>query len=73
MSLIKDAILGKLEGWKEKLLNPAEKEALIKAVIQAIPSYDMSILKFHKGFCEEICSKMARFWWPRNGREKGIH
>ena len=54
--------MGKLEGWKENLLNPAGKEVLIKAVIQAIPSYAMSILKFPKGFCEELCSKIVRFW-----------
>lgn len=52
---IKDAIMGNLEGWKEKLLNPAGKEVLIKAVIQAIPSYAMSVLKFPKGFCEGLC------------------
>ena len=48
--------MGNLEGWKEKLLNQAGKEVLIKAVVQAIPSYVMSIVKFPKGFCKRLCS-----------------
>ena len=65
--------MGKIEGWKEKLLNQAGKEVLIKAVIQAIPSYAMAVLKFPKGFCEDLCSKVARFWWSKNDTDKGVH
>ena len=73
LSWIKDSILTKMEGWKERLLNPAGKEVLIKAVIQAIPSYAMSILKFPKTFCDSICVKIAKFWWANNSKERGIH
>ena len=73
LSWIKDAIWGEFDGWKEKLLNQAGKQVLIKAVIQAIPGYAMSVLSFPKGFCENICSRVARLWWARNGRERGIH
>ena len=38
-SLIKERIWKKLKGWKEKLLSQASHEILIKAVIQAIPTY----------------------------------
>ncbi|XP_016177845.1 uncharacterized protein LOC107620148 [Arachis ipaensis] len=34
---IQEKILDKMQGWKEKLLNQAGKEVLIKAVIQVIP------------------------------------
>ena len=71
--LIKDLIFAKMQGWKEKLLNLAGQEVLIKAVIQALPTYAMAIIKFPKRFCEEICSKIARFWWAGNGKDRGIH
>ena len=58
LSWIREAILGKLEGWKEKLLNVAGKETLIKAVIQAIPSYAMLVLCSPKKFCEDLCTKV---------------
>ena len=65
--------MAKMEGWKEKLLNPAGKEVLIKAVIQAIPTYAMSILKFPKTFCDSICARIAKFWWANSGKDRGIH
>lgn len=73
LSWIKEKIYKKLEGWKESLLNQAGKEVLIKAVIQAIPTYVMSIVRFPKNFCRKICSEIARFWWRGNRRDRGIH
>lgn len=70
---IRERILSKIEGWKEKLLNQAGKEILIKAIIQAIPSYAMSIIRFPKNFCKYICSRIAQFWWCGNGRDSGMH
>ncbi|XP_057747939.1 uncharacterized protein LOC130967135 [Arachis stenosperma] len=70
---IKEKILDKMQGWKEKLLNQAGKEILIKAVIQAIPAFAMNIIKFPKSFCREIEAAIARFWWANNGKEKSIH
>nr|XP_025703912.1 uncharacterized protein LOC112805796 [Arachis hypogaea] len=70
---IMEKVEGKIEGWKESLLNQAGKEVLIKAVIQAIPTYAMSILRFPKSFCNKLNAKIAKFWWRSQGRERGIH
>lgn len=43
-------MLAKIEGWKECLLNQARKEVLVKSVIQAIPTYAMSMIRFPKNF-----------------------
>lgn len=70
---IKDRIEMKLEGWKECLPNQAGKEVLIKVVLQAIPTFAMSMVKFPKNFCAKICYSVARFWWRSKGRNRGIH
>ena len=41
---LKERVWKKLQGWKEKLLSQAGREVIIKAVIQAIPTYTMSWL-----------------------------
>lgn len=69
---IKERILNKIQGWKGNLLNQAGKEVLIKAVLQAIPTYAMSILKFPKTFCSQMCAKIAQFWW-KGKKQRGIH
>ena len=59
---LKDKIWRRLQGWKEKLLSQVGCEVLIKAVIQAIPTYAMSCFKFPTGLCDEICP-----WQPDFG------
>jgi ribonuclease HI len=60
---IKGRIWAKLNGWKEKFLTQAGKEVLLKAVIQAIPTYTMSVFSLPKTLTKEINSIMGKFWW----------
>lgn len=51
---IKEKVWQKLQGWEEKLLSSAGREILIKAVVQAIPTYTMSCFKLPVGLCNEL-------------------
>ncbi|XP_042962485.1 uncharacterized protein LOC122296755 [Carya illinoinensis] len=62
-SIVKDRVWKKLSNWKNQFLSPSGKEVLIKAVIQAIPTYYMSVFKLPKKLSDEIASLMAKFWW----------
>ena len=63
----------KLQGWEEKLLSQAGREILIKAVVQAIPTYTMSCFKIPIGLCSEIESLVKKFWWGQRGERRKIH
>ena len=60
---IKERVWRKLQGWEGKLLSQAEREVLIKAVIQAIPTYAMGCFKLPLGLCNEIEVMVRKFWW----------
>ena len=60
---LKQRVVNKLIGCREKLLFNAEKEVLIKAVAQAVPSYTMSCFKLPNTLCEELTGMFRQFWW----------
>ncbi|XP_068323301.1 uncharacterized protein [Pyrus communis] len=70
LAYVKGRIMEKLQGWKQSTLSRAGKEVLIKAVIQAIPAYPMSIFKFPAAVCQELDALVAGFWW---GCKEGAH
>lgn len=62
MSYLIDRVKKKIQGWKEKLLSFAGKEVLIKAVIQAIPIYAMTLFKLPKDLLNNIKVLIRQFW-----------
>jgi hypothetical protein len=67
---IKGKIWDRINGWKEKFLSHAGKEILLKVVIQAIPTYTMSVFLLPKTLCNDINSMMSRFWWGHKENDK---
>lgn len=45
---------------------------MIKAVVQAIPTYYMSVFKLLVGLCKDIEAMVRKFWWGNNDSKK-IH
>lgn len=69
---IKGKIWEKLQGWKENFLSQAGNEVLLKAVVQAIPTYTMSVFLLPKTLCGDINAMMARFWLGHKQNDKQI-
>lgn len=53
----------KMNNWKNFVLSRVGKEIMIKVVLQAIPSYTMSVFKLSKKLCKEINLMLSKFWW----------
>jgi hypothetical protein len=69
---IKGRIWDKMQGRREKFLSHAGKEVLLKAVVQAIPTYTISVFQVPKTLCNEINSMMAKFWWGHKENDKKV-
>jgi hypothetical protein len=62
-----------LQDLKLNFLFQAGKEVLLKAIIQAIPTYIMSIFMLPKGLNLEINTLMQKFWWGHQKNDSRIH
>jgi hypothetical protein len=69
---ITDRVRKKLNDWKSIFLSQAGKEVLLKPVIQAIPTYSMSIFLLPKELCRELNSLMQKFWWRHKKNDRKI-
>lgn len=65
--------LKKMQGWKQKLLSQAGREILIKAIVQAIPSYSMSCFLLPQKLINKIMLVVRNFWWGGDPSSKTIH
>ena len=45
---------------------------MIKAVVQSIPVYSMSVFKLPVGLCKDIEAMIRKFWWG-SGDARKIH
>ena len=61
-NFIKEKVWRKLQGWEAKLLSQVGREVLLKAIIQAIPTYTMGCFKLPVSLCNEIESLIKKFW-----------
>jgi hypothetical protein len=71
---IKDRVWQKVNSWSNKCLSKAGREVMIKSVLQAIPSYVMSIFLLPDTIISAIEKMMNSFWWGCGGtNNRGIH
>ena len=73
LNYIRERVWNKLQGWKERLLSKAGKKVLLKAVVQAIPTFAMSCFKLPKGLIQDINRLIRKLWWGQQGDQRKIH
>jgi len=45
----------------------------LKAVVQAIPTYSMSVFQLPTTLCKDLQGLMQRFWWGHMVKEVNVH
>ena len=54
-------------------MSQAGKEVLLKAVVQAIPTFAMSCFRLPIGLCQDIEMLIRKFLWGQRGDRRKIH
>lgn len=63
---------GRVSNQKNLFLSPAGKEVLLKVVIQAIPTYSISMFILLRKICQRIKTSMSKFWWGKWIKKMGF-
>jgi hypothetical protein len=69
---IKDRIWRKINSWRSRPLSKAGNEVMIKSVLQAIPSYVMSLYIIPDATVNDIEKMLNSFWWGGGDNNKDI-
>ena len=71
---IKDHVWQRINSWSSKCLSKVGREVMLKSVLQATPSYVMSIFQLPASLITTIERMMNSFWWGHGGSiNRGIH
>ena len=70
---IRDRVIRKLQGWKERTFSQGGKEVLLKAVVQTIPTYTMSCFILSDSLVKDIEAAYAQFWWGTSSDHKKVY
>ncbi|PNX79261.1 ribonuclease H [Trifolium pratense] len=71
-AFIKDRIWKRINSWRGRALSRAGKEVMIKSVLQAIPTYVMSVYLLPDSTVKDIERMLNSFWWGGGANNKGI-
>ncbi|KAL5565216.1 hypothetical protein UlMin_028380 [Ulmus minor] len=69
---IRDRVIMKLQGWKERTFSQGGKEVLLKAMEQSIPTYTMSYFILPDSLVKDLEAACAWFWWGNSLDHKKV-
>ncbi|XP_074346913.1 uncharacterized protein LOC141685724 [Apium graveolens] len=74
LGFLKDQVRRKASIWDGKIISKGGKEVLVKSVIQALPTYAMSVFLLPSDITKDFERSISRFWWnSKNNDSRSIH
>jgi hypothetical protein len=70
---VKEKLKKLFSDYAEKYSSSGAKDVLIKSMVQAIPTYPMSVFQFLEGLCEDFMKMTRDFWWGDEDDKSKIH
>eukprot|EP00253_Pinus_taeda_P015440 PITA_15440 len=72
---ILEKIMKRLDNWTFRALNLAARVVLLKATIQAIPIYPLSVMVAPKGICNKLVEIYRKFLWggPKQQNKRALY
>ncbi|XP_026417308.1 uncharacterized protein LOC113312787 [Papaver somniferum] len=59
--------------WKGKNMNYAARSTMVKHVLNALPTHQMSVFRVPKNTIAKIDTIQRQFWWGKDGGHRGIY
>ncbi|KAL8116353.1 hypothetical protein AgCh_022742 [Apium graveolens] len=74
LGFLKDKVKNRIQSWKNRWVSQAGREVLIKNVVQALPTYAMSVFLLPVEIIQDFERCLTRYWWSGStDTKKGIH
>ncbi|KAK2634854.1 hypothetical protein Ddye_029646 [Dipteronia dyeriana] len=70
---IREKVWKRVRGWNNRLFSSGEKEVLLKAVVQVIPTYAINLFQLPIGLVKDGHRLCNRFWWGSTEKDKKLH
>lgn len=68
---VMDKIRARMGGWKNKLVYQSGRKVLVQSVLNAIPTYLLTVLKPPKGFLNDVDKAQRKFLWAGDQESLG--
>lgn len=74
LGFLKDKVRQRVQSWDGRWISQAGREVLVKSVVQALPTYAMSVFLIPMNIIKDLERMISKYWWGASSTgAKKIH
>lgn len=70
LGFLKEKVKKCIDNWGGRHISQGGREILVKAVVQELPTYTMSVFKLPSDLTKDLERMITKYWWHSNSKEK---